>query len=142
MASPVPVDVSKLFAYLQKGEYKSFKTQSKAHPTAGPHIEVGNNVKVFFSDALAKSLAGDYTDHPQGAAAVKEMFSKTTGKLEGWSVAVKTDKNSDQGKGWFWVEFTSTTDSSKVAVPAGNGVPLCAGCHQTGRDFVLSKLPE
>ncbi|MGI9385965.1 MAG: cytochrome P460 family protein, partial [Methyloligellaceae bacterium] len=83
-----------------------------------------------------------YTDHPKGAAVVKEMFSKKTGKLEGWSVAVKTDKDSNQGKGWFWVEFTSTKDSSKVGAPPGNGAALCSGCHQTGRDFVLSQLPK
>ena len=142
VTSPVPVETQKLFAYLKSGGYKSFKTKSKAHPTAGPHLKVGNNVQVYFSDALAKSLAGGYTDHPRGAAAVKEMYSKTTGKLEGWSVAVKTEENSDGGKGWFWVEFTSPTDASKVALPPGNGVALCSGCHQTGRDFVLSPLPQ
>ena len=34
----------------------------------------------------------------------------------------------------------STSDGSDP-VAAGNGVALCAGCHSTGKDFVLSKYP-
>lgn len=48
----------------------------------------------------------------------------------------------NQHNGWYWVEYLSTTDGSKTAVPAGNGVATCTGCHSKGNDFVLSKLPE
>ena len=131
-------------AYLQEKGYQSFETkEAEAHPSAGPHLKIGEPVKVYFSDAVAKSMAGDYTEHPRGSAIVKEIFSPADkDKLTGWAVSVKTEEKSDGGKGWYWVEFTSTTDSSKQAVPAGNGAALCSGCHRTGDDFILSKLPE
>ena len=62
------------------------------------------------------------------------------GKLEGWAVMVKTQADSANGKGWYWYEITSTTDGSSPVV-SGNGVPLCFGCHFTGRDFVLTDYP-
>ena len=140
--SPVPIDVDALFAYLQDGEYRSMNVQSGIHSTRGPHLNLGQPVKVYFSDAVSQSMEGGYTDHPKGSALVKEIFEPGTENLVGWAVAVKTDENSDRGEGWFWVEFTSTTDPSQVPVPAGNGVPLCSSCHATGSDFVLSELPK
>ena len=53
---------------------------------------------------------------------------------------VKTSTKSDGGKGWFWYEVTSTTDSS--AIPAmGNGVTGCASCHGIGADMIRSGFP-
>ncbi len=141
--SPVPVDEAELFEYLQKGEYKAFATaDAEAHPSAGPHLEYGDPVKVFFSDEVAQSLEEGYDLHPKGSALVKELYAPDGEQLVGWAVAVKTDEDSDKGKGWFWVEYMSTEDASQKPVPAGNGVGLCAGCHAGGNDFVLSHLPE
>lgn len=141
--SPVPVNEEELFAYLQNGEYKSFETQeTEAHPSAGPHLDYGHPVKVFFSDAVAKSLSGGYDVHPKGSALVKELYKENSDELTGWAVAVKTEEDSDNGKGWFWVEYMSTEDPSMKPVEAGNGVGLCSGCHRGGNDFVLSHLPE
>lgn len=141
--SPTPVDEAALYEYLQQGEYKSFETaDSEPHPSAGPHLEPGNPVKVFFSDAVAQSLTEGYDAHPKGAALVKEIYRPGGEELTGWAVAVKTDKDSNNGNGWFWVEYTSITDPSQKPVEAGNGVGLCSGCHASGRDFVLSRLPE
>ena len=53
---------------------------------------------------------------------------------------VKTSDDSDNGKGWFWYEITSTRSGSDP-VAAGNGVQLCQGCHFIGRDFVLTTYP-
>ena len=61
--------------------------------------------------------------------------------LEGWAVSLKTQDESDGGKGWFWYEVTSTKDSEAL-VANGNGVPLCFGCHAASRsDFVLTRFP-
>lgn len=142
--SPVPVNDDELFAYLQAGEYKSFETQDAGtHPSAGPHLDYGHPVKVFFSDDVAKSLEGGYDAHPKGSALVKEIYKEDSDELTGWAVAVKTEeKSGNKGEGWFWVEYTSTEDASQKPVDAGNGVGLCAGCHRGGSDFVLSSLPE
>ena len=86
----------------------------------------------------ASRRAGN-SSHPAGSSIVKEMYDADNA-LQGWAVMVKTAANSDGGKGWFWYEVTSTTDGSKP-VAAGNGVPLCFGCHSVGMDFVLTKFP-
>ncbi len=77
--------------------------------------------------------------HPQGSAAVKEFYNDDDERT-GWAVAVKVDEDSQGGRGWFWYEVLSTTDGTNP-VAADKGVPLCYGCHQTGKDFVLSKYP-
>ncbi len=138
--SVVPVTKDKLFSYLRAASYKNFAAkESGRHPTRGPHTKVGWPVRVFLGPKLDASLKAGNTSHPAGSAAVKEMYD-ASGKLQGWAVMVKTAADSAGGKGWFWYEVTSTTDGSKP-VAAGNGVPLCFGCHFTGRDFVLSDYP-
>ena len=138
--SVVPVAKDKLFSYLQAGSYKSLAAkESGRHPTRGPHTKIGWPVRVFLGPNLDASLKAGNTSHPAGSAAVKEMYDGS-GKLQGWAVMVKTTADSAGGKGWFWYEITSTTDGSKP-VATGNGVPLCFGCHFTGRDFVLTDYP-
>ena len=71
---------------------------------------------------------------------MKEMYSEDGSELLGWAVMVKTQEDSAQGQGWFWYETTNTEDSSDI-VGVGNGLPLCSGCHSTGKDFVLTEYP-
>ena len=138
--SVVPVAKDKLFSYLQAGSYKNLAAkESGRHSTRGPHTKIGWPVRVFLGPNLDASLKAGNTSHPAGSAAVKEMYDGS-GKLQGWAVMVKTTADSAGGKGWFWYEVTSTTDGSKP-VATGNGVPLCFGCHFTGRDFVLTDYP-
>ena len=109
----------------------------------GPHATFGRPVRTFFSDELAASLNAGAAAHPIGSSAVKEMYLDDGVTLEGWAVAVKTQDDSDDGNGWYWVEFVSTTDPTVLGGgTAGNGVPLCTSCHAPGRDFVLSSFPE
>lgn len=138
--SVVPVTKDKLFSYLQAGSYKSFAAkESGRHPTIGPHTKIGWPVRVFLGPKIDASLKAGHASHPVGSSIVKEMYDGS-GKLQGWAVMVKTSADSAGGKGWFWYEVTSTTDGSKP-VASGNGVPLCFGCHFTGRDFVLTGYP-
>lgn len=139
-AETIPVESDSLFAYLQAGKYKAFAAQeSERHPSAGPHTRVGNDVRVFMNAALAQSFESSAEQHPAGSGVVKEMFNKD-GKVRGWAVAVKTQADSQDGKGWYWYEVKSTTDNSNP-VAAANGVALCTGCHALGQDFVLSAFP-
>ncbi len=84
-------------------------------------------------------MAAGQPVHPKGSAALKELFD-AKGALAGWAVAVKTADDSAGGKGWYWYEILGTTAQSRV-VADGNGVPLCFGCHATGKDFVLIGYP-
>jgi len=126
--------------FISASSYKNLAAkESGRHPTRGPHTKIGWPVRVFLGPNLDASLKAGNTTHPAGSAAVKEMYDGS-GKLQGWAVMVKTTADSAGGKGWFWYEITSTTDGSKP-VATGNGVPLCFGCHFTGRDFVLTDYP-
>ena len=138
--SPVPTANRELFKYLQSGRYKKFAAkESGNHPSAGPHTKVGWPVRVFLDPVLDASLKAGNTQHPTGAAAVKEMYN-ADGRLQGWAAMVKTQADGASGRGWFWYEITSTTDGSSP-VASGNGVPLCFGCHFSGKDFVRTGYP-
>jgi hypothetical protein len=141
---PVPTDTNELFEYLNAKGYEAFSNrESGTHPSIGPHSKFGRPVRSFFSDELAASLEAGNVSHPAGSSAVKEMYLDDGVTLEGWAVAVKTQDDSAGGNGWFWLEFVSTTDPTVLGGgQAGNGVPLCTGCHASGRDFVLSRFPD
>ena len=139
----IPVDKEALFKFLVEGKYKSFPAkESGMHPSNGPHSikgTFGQPVQTYLNAAMNDSLKAGNKAHPKGAGIVKEMFSEE-GELQGWAVSIKTQNDSEKGKGWFWYEVTSTKDSNAL-VANGNGVPLCYGCHSTGKDFVLTGFP-
>ncbi len=138
--SAVPTDLGDLFSYLQSRSYESFAAQeSGQHPSFGPHTSFGLPVRVFLDPLIDASLAAGNTSHPEGSSIVKEMYDGD-GDLQGWAVMVKTQDDSAGGAGWFWYEVTSTRSGSDP-VAAGNGVPLCQGCHFAGKDFVLTGYP-
>lgn len=139
--SEAPLDEQALFKYLRSGRYRSFKAQeSSTHPGRGPHTEIGLPVKVFYNASLARSMKSGSSSHPSGATAIKEMYD-ASGELQGWAVMVKTGADTDDGRGWFWYEVTSATDSTAIAA-VGNGVPGCISCHaRGGTDLVRSGYP-
>ena len=138
--SVVPTDDKKLHEWLRSGAYKKFAAQeSESHPSAGPHTKYGLPVRVYLEPRTDASLKAGNSAHPAGSSIVKEMFTANN-ELEGWAVMVKTQDDSEGGKGWYWYEATSTAPGTE-AFASGNGVPLCFGCHGGGNDFVLTKYP-
>jgi hypothetical protein len=131
--STVPTDAATLFAFLQASDYRDYPAEPSVHPSSGPH----GQVRSFFHPTLASSLEGDALEHPVGAAVVKELHSG--GELSGWAVMVKTDTGVSADS-WYYYEVLSTTDNSSP-VANGNGVGLCAGCHASGTDYILSTFP-
>ena len=120
--------------------YKNFPTsESETHPSSGPHASFGHPVKVYMNATMNDAFKAGAKVLPKGAGTVKELFDNDGG-LDGWAVMLKTQDASDGGKGWFWYEITSTTDSSAPRAN-GNGVARCAGCHSVGNDFVLTEHP-
>ncbi|MBI2311746.1 MAG: hypothetical protein HYU77_04490 [Betaproteobacteria bacterium] len=131
-----PVESKALFAWLKAGSYKSWVHESKSHPSAGPHpVEV----IAFLNPVLDLSLKAGNKSHPVNAAAVKELYSADD-KIRGWAVSVKTQAQSDGGKGWYWYEVLSPANADRT-VAAAHGVPLCVGCHAPGKDYVLIPYP-
>lgn len=137
----IPLDKKGLFDYLVTGKYKLFKNQeSKAHPSLGPHTKLGLPVRVYMNDIIANSLKEGNEEHPKGSIIVKEMFDKNE-VIQGWAVMVKTGLVTEEnGKGWFWYEVTSPTDSDAIA-GKGNGIVGCYACHKVGADMVRTTFP-
>lgn len=121
-----------LLAWLESEVYLGWAAESGIHPSAGPH---GGQVRTFVNDALLGSLAGGDLAHPQGAAAIKELWGDGNTRV-GWAVEVKVAAESQGGDGWYWYEKIDQT------VYGGDvGVALCTNCHGGGIDYVLTPYP-
>ena len=95
-------------------------------------------VRTFLNPILDASMKRGGAEHPQGSASVKE-FLNADGSLHSWAVSVKTEAQSDGGKGWYWYEAFDT--SARPRVIAGQGSTVCIGCHGAGNDFVRVTYP-
>jgi len=145
-AEPADVPEAKLasndaiFEFLTAEKYKEFQvSEPERHPSIGPH----DDVIVYFNQTLADSMKTGNTEHPAGSMVVKEQYKKDSEEKYGWSVSIKTHDKSDFGKGWWWYEVLSTTDSTKIFPEnPGNGAPECSACHTQGNDFVITELPS
>ncbi len=132
---PVPATKDELFAFLKAGSYKGFAGESKVHASTGPH----SNVRTYLNAPLVASLQAGSSSHPQGSAAIKELYSGN--QLIGWAVDVKTAADSQNGAGWYWYEVFSTTDGSSPII-SNAGPNFCSNCHKNGgSDFVLTPFP-
>ena len=136
----IPLDKEALLTYLKEGKYKDLPyKETKTHPSIGPHQKVSLPVRVFMNKTIGDSLLAMNKNHPVGSLMVKEMFTKS-GDPTGWAVMVKTQDETNQGKGWFWYEIADLDKTPKV-VTHGNGVSGCYQCHSIGRDTVRSHFP-
>ncbi|MBI2393333.1 MAG: hypothetical protein HYV09_27365 [Deltaproteobacteria bacterium] len=130
----VPTTRDALYTWLAAGRYKTFAHESTPHSSAGPH---GAPVLVFVNEKLRASLAAGSGEHPQGAAAIKELHSG--GAVDGWAVAVKAEASSAGGAGWYWFEIYGSKDPSDAL--EGRGLPGCTGCHSLGHDYIRTPYP-
>jgi len=127
-----PTDEDALIAWLEAGNYLSWSAESGPHASAGPHF---GTVRAFTNDVLFDSLSANDTQHPAGAAAVKELYGRTGSTVRGWAVMLKVQDDSDNGRGWYWYETFNGSGGG------GIGDPVCTGCHSVGRDFVRIPFP-
>ena len=145
-AAAVQTDVTKyvddrqlLFDFVKAGGYKDYPVHDEKHPSVGPH----DDVKVFYNQVVADSLAAGNAEHPAGSMIVKEQYKPGEAELYGWSVSIKTHEAGDAGKGWYWIEFLDKNDITKTYPEnPGNGVPECAACHTLGKDLIRSAFPK
>jgi hypothetical protein len=136
-ATTVPVKPAELQAWLIAAHYRKWAHESKPHESTGPHEET---VKTFISPSLRASLQKGGAPHPEGAAAVKELYDGS-GQHKGWAVSVKVAADSASGKGWYWYEVFSTAPDAKPAYE-GVGKELCRDCHtEKSADQVLVPFP-
>lgn len=131
-----PAEPKALQRFLASGAYKTWAKEGALHTSAGPHPV---QVRTYLNPAVRASLQAGNMSHPAGSATVKELFDAED-RLRGWAVAVKTEADAPHGRGWYWYETFSIKADAKPAY-AGQGLPLCVGCHAPGRDFVLTPFP-
>jgi hypothetical protein len=127
-----PTNGAELVPWLAAGEYLDWQAESGVHPSNGPHF---GGVRTFVNDVLHASLEAGATSHPQGSAAVKELYG-AGGTVLGWSVTVKVQADSAGGDGWYWYEGYQDD-----VYADGTGDGSCTGCHGGGDDYVLSPFP-
>lgn len=125
----VPAE-SERAAWLLESGYRGWQAQSPVHPT-GEH----GGARVFFNEALARSMAAGTGEHPIGAAGVRELYESDLTTLRGFALMIKTGPSGQDGQGWFWLEMFGTAPGTRPLV-AEHGSRGCVGCHATGVDFV------
>jgi hypothetical protein len=116
-------------AFLQSGEYKSWKAEASVHDSKGPH----GKVKSFFNPTLSASLDENNATHPKGSIAVKELYSSDATSIIGYALEAKTEEGTG-GDTWLWYEGLSPNFNEYY----GQGLSTCTGCHSSGTDFVRS----
>ena len=133
-----PADVTELLDWLRAGRYLEWLAESETHPSGGPHF---GSVRVFVNNTLFSSLDQTFASHPAGSAAVKELYG-SSGEVQGGSVSIKVQANSDGGAGWYWYDRFQDR-----VFAAGLGVAVCTRCHGgnfegfVSKDFVLTPFP-
>jgi hypothetical protein len=146
-------------AWLKTGAYNSWHCEPAVHASRKPSVHGFN--RICSNDIIASNAAAA-SDWPEGAAAVKELYSSLTATSpDGYAVYLKTESASAGGANWYWYErvpldSTAPHDSAGVVGDGlGNaGVPktLCVACHGAagsdaahtpstgGRDFVYTPV--
>lgn len=128
----VPTSRPALDEFLVQRKYLHFAAETRLHQSEGPHF---GRVRTFMNPLMYNSLAAKMREHPQGAAAIKEIY-KGGEVLAGWAVMVKVAARGDAGEGYFWFEAVDGR-----VVSEGRGNPVCAQCHESGQDLVLTPYP-
>jgi hypothetical protein len=133
-----PTTLAALEQWLAESHYtrtdRGWHAESGIHASRAPHTAT---VRTYINQILFDSLREGRTQHPIGAAAVKELYGGGPNVL-GWAVEVKTQPDSANGAGWYWYEGAGLS---------GQGLGICTGCHRgnynglISRDFVLTPFP-
>ncbi|MCR9163876.1 MAG: hypothetical protein ACE37F_22505 [Nannocystaceae bacterium] len=124
-----PDEVEDVLAAIEDESYQEWEAEPEPHPPVGNSPHPGE-VRTFFNAALATSMGAGNTEHPVGAAAVKESWMD--GELAGWFVEVKVAEG-EGGDTWWWWSDLADVDAT--------GVGGCTGCHAAGIDFVTTAYP-
>lgn len=131
-ADAAPTDPAAAQAWLQAFAYRTWPPQTEVRAT-GEH----GGERLFFNHLLADSWRAGATEHPIGAAAVRELYASDLRRLKGFALMVKTGASGTVGEGWFWFEVFGT-DADATPTVAEHGARVCVGCHAHAVDFVHS----
>jgi len=139
-------------AWLKAGSYKSWHSESAIHESRSPSPHGFN--RIYSNDLISANATGTQ-NWPQGAAAVKELYTSTSDTTPvGYAVYLKTQADSADGANWYWYERVPNTGVVADGLGnAGTAKSICVGCHGAagadgahtptpgGRDQVYTPVP-
>jgi len=146
----LPASADAVGAFLDRGDYKSWRSETAVHAARSPSPHGFN--RVYSNPEIASRVEGEGS-WPAGAAAVKELYDSADATTPiGYAYYLKTKADSAGGASWYWYE---RSERDVVAAGLGGaGVPktVCVGCHTGagtdaahtpsigGRDFVYTPV--
>jgi hypothetical protein len=121
-----------LTSFLTSKGYAGWTAEPAIHATSGPH---GAKVRVFFNEALVTAARAGTTPLPKGAATVKELYDANE-TLTGYAIDLKIADGAGKDTWLFYEGFAPAYDQFY-----GVAHPTCHGCHESGKDYLLSTVP-
>jgi hypothetical protein len=125
---------SGIVAFVKERRYKDWLAEPAVHPSSGPH----GPVRVFFNDTAVASLRADNATHSVGSLLVKELYASDGRELIGHALEVKVEAGAHKDT---WLYFEGTLPGYKNNF-YGRGNETCHGCHEAGKDYVTTSLPQ
>jgi hypothetical protein len=120
-------------AFLKERRYQGWLAEPAVH--ASP---IHGRVRVFFNDTAVQSLRAGNATHPPSTLLVKELYSSDDARLTGHALEVKVEAGAGKDT---WLFYEAGLNDSPAPY-YGRGHPTCHGCHEAGKDYVTSALPE
>jgi hypothetical protein len=120
-------------AFVKERRYQGWLAEPSVH--ASP---IHGRVRVFFNDTAVQSLQAGRDTHSVGTVLVKELYSSDATRLTGHALEVKVEAGAGKDT---WVFYEAALNDSPAPY-YGRGHPTCHGCHEAGKDYVTSTLPE
>jgi hypothetical protein len=146
-------------AWLKTAAYKQWHCEPAIHASRDPSPHGFN---LICSNDLVSTNATGTQVWPEGAAAVKELYTSVTDTTPvGYAVYLKTAADSAAGANWYWYERVpldsmAPHDANGVVADgtggSGTANSICVGCHTAagsdaahtpsvgGRDFVYTPV--
>lgn len=123
-----PMGASAVEAWLATGVYKNWHCESAPHSARSPSPHSVD--RICSNDIIANNATGS-GPWPEGAAAVKELYTATTDTTPGgYAVYLKTQADSAGGANWYY--YGALTAGGPPVDGMGNSADVmatCTGCH-------------
>ena len=123
-----PIGASAVTAWLASGVYKSWHCESAVHAARSPSPH--NIDRVCSNDVIANNATGS-GPWPEGAAAVKELYTSTSATTPGgYAVYLKTQADRANGANWYY--YGSLTAGGTPVDGLGTDATVmsaCTACH-------------
>lgn len=120
-------------AFVKERRYQGWLAEPAVHGSP-----IHGRVRVFFNDSAVQSLREGRDTHPVGTVLVKELYASDDTRLTGHALEVKVEAGAGKDT---WVFYEASLNDSPAPY-YGRGHPTCHGCHEAGKDYVTSPLPQ